>query len=332
MFTSRKIILVTALLTLCFPFTIYAATGSWSFNGTNQRAIMNKGVSGEVGVPALGAVFTVETFFKWTNNISGTSYQAIIERQNYENQEWGIFMDQDTGEIGATVNSDGKHAGANSLWLGSNSVHIQKGTWNHVAFEGTGFNSNHAAYEYKLFLNGNLVDTQYLAGPPLLPKISYSNQYPQVTAGGLEQSATGEPFNGLIHGFRISNIARYTTNFTIPTSEFSPDGNTVGLWTLSDASGADSSGKGNTATFYAGDTIQSPLISNDSPFQTSSSPTPKLGDANGDQKVNGADYIIWLKHYNTSTVQVGGISIGDFNNSSKVDGQDYVLWLGNYNR
>jgi len=63
---------------------------------------------------------------------------------------------------------------------------------------------------------------------------------------------------------------------------------------------------------------------------TSPSPTPagKPGDANGDGKVDGVDYVIWLNHYGQTIT--GGYTIGDFNTSGKVDGVDYVVWLNNY--
>ena len=57
-------------------------------------------------------------------------------------------------------------------------------------------------------------------------------------------------------------------------------------------------------------------------------PIPKPGDANGDGKVDGLDYIIWLNNYNQTTVN--GASDGDFNENGKVDGLDYVIWLNNY--
>jgi hypothetical protein len=58
---------------------------------------------------------------------------------------------------------------------------------------------------------------------------------------------------------------------------------------------------------------------------------PKPGDANGDGKVDGIDYIVWLTHYNSTLIQTGGSPIGDFNNNGKVDGVDYITWLTNYN-
>lgn len=51
------------------------------------------------------------------------------------------------------------------------------------------------------------------------------------------------------------------------------------------------------------------------------------GDANGDGKVDGLDYVVWLNHYNQQAMGAGS---GDFNSSGKVDGLDYVIWLNNY--
>ena len=59
-------------------------------------------------------------------------------------------------------------------------------------------------------------------------------------------------------------------------------------------------------------------------------PTPKPGDANGDTKVDGVDYVIWLNHYG-QTIS-GGVAVGDFNKSGKIDGVDYVIWLNNFGK
>ena len=59
-----------------------------------------------------------------------------------------------------------------------------------------------------------------------------------------------EFFSGTIDEVRISNTARYTSNFS-PATSFTSDGNTVALWHLNDGSGtsaADSSGNGHTGT------------------------------------------------------------------------------------
>lgn len=54
------------------------------------------------------------------------------------------------------------------------------------------------------------------------------------------------------------------------------------------------------------------------------------GDANGDGRVDGVDFVAWLNHYNQNTVN--GVRDGDFNVSGKVDGVDFVIWLNNYGR
>ena len=65
-----------------------------------------------------------------------------------------------------------------------------------------------------------------------------------------------------------------------------------------------------------------------SPSAPSPTPIPTPGDANNDNQVDGLDYVIWLNHYNTSTIN--GASDGDFSSDGNVDGLDYVVWLNNY--
>ncbi|KKQ46373.1 MAG: hypothetical protein US62_C0001G0016 [Candidatus Woesebacteria bacterium GW2011_GWA1_37_8] len=64
-----------------------------------------------------------------------------------------------------------------------------------------------------------------------------------------------------------------------------------------------------------------------SPTTITPTPLPIPGDANGDGEVDGADYVIWLTHYNQN---VTGPANGDFNNSGVVDGADYIIWLNNF--
>ncbi len=54
------------------------------------------------------------------------------------------------------------------------------------------------------------------------------------------------------------------------------------------------------------------------------------GDADGNNKVDGVDFSIWLGHYNQTTPN--GRTYGDFNVSGKVDGVDFSIWLTNYGR
>ncbi len=58
-------------------------------------------------------------------------------------------------------------------------------------------------------------------------------------------------------------------------------------------------------------------------------PAPKPGDANGDNKVDEADFTIWFGHYGSA---LSGVSNGDFNGDGIVDGIDYAIWLANYGK
>lgn len=54
----------------------------------------------------------------------------------------------------------------------------------------------------------------------------------------------------------------------------------------------------------------------------------KPGDANGDGRVDGLDYLRWRNNYGRTTS--AGHTEGDFNGDGIVDGLDYVRWLNNY--
>jgi parallel beta-helix repeat protein len=60
----------------------------------------------------------------------------------------------------------------------------------------------------------------------------------------------------------------------------------------------------------------------------SPTPIPVPGDANGDRKVDGIDFSVWLFNYG-KTIQTGSNG-GDFNGDGKVDGIDFSIWLTNY--
>lgn len=68
-------------------------------------------------------------------------------------------------------------------------------------------------------------------------------------------------------------------------------------------------------------------VSSPTPTPTSA-PVVKIGDANGDGKVDGADYTPWVLHYGETTANKA--LDGDFNEDGRVDGVDYSIWLLNY--
>ena len=75
---------------------------------------------------------------------------------------------------------------------------------------------------------------------------------PQPFMIGADPTGSGRAehfLNGTIHSLRISNSARYTTNFAVPLA-FGADKSTVALWKLDEGQGLvlkDSSGNGHHA-------------------------------------------------------------------------------------
>lgn len=108
----------------------------------------------------------------------------------------------------------------------------EPGEWAHVA----------ASYDgsfVRLFINGKMVresSDSFTIGSCTEP----------LTIGA---SATGNQgqVEGVIEELRISNVARYTASFDVPTRAFANDGNTVALWHFNEGQGdttADASGNG----------------------------------------------------------------------------------------
>jgi len=103
----------------------------------------------------------------------------------------------------------------------SNST-LNANTWYHIAMtqEFTQGNSTHPT---KFFINGQLQQTQ-----------NWSNSFTNLRfcLGGIFTSSNGssgivDGLNGYIDEFRISNLARYTNNFSVPTQAFTYDSNTL---------------------------------------------------------------------------------------------------------
>jgi hypothetical protein len=59
-----------------------------------------------------------------------------------------------------------------------------------------------------------------------------------------------------------------------------------------------------------------------------SEPTP--GDANGDGKVDGLDYVAWAENYGDDPANDPPGAPGNFNDDGIVDGLDYITWAINY--
>lgn len=114
--------------------------------------------------------------------------------------------------------------------------------WNHIAISGDGT-------DVRVFLNGQVTAT----GPGAVILDSPADFW----LGQASAAATNEYYSsvdGTMRYFRISNIKRYTSDFT-PSMVLTSDANTVALLPLLDGSGttaADVSGHGHDGTLTAG--------------------------------------------------------------------------------
>jgi hypothetical protein len=89
---------------------------------------------------------------------------------------------------------------------------VSSSTWYHLVVSRSG-------NQTKMFLNGTQAGSTW----------TDSTNYLSATNAwiGLSQSGSTNPMNGYIDEVRLSNTARYTANFTAPTSAFVNDGNTL---------------------------------------------------------------------------------------------------------
>ncbi|KKU63607.1 MAG: Outer membrane adhesin like protein [Candidatus Amesbacteria bacterium GW2011_GWA1_47_16] len=126
-------------------------------------------------------------------------------------------------------------------------------------------------------------------------------------------SITTQPLHGTVTGAATDNDWVYT-----PAAGYT--GTDLFKWRVND-------GKTYSLAATINITINTGPTPTKTPTKTPTPATAKPGDANGDNLVNGLDYLIWLSHYGQTAI---GAVNGDFNNDSAVNGLDYLIWLNNY--
>jgi hypothetical protein len=143
--------------------------------------------------------FTVEFWLR----INSTATSVIIwDQRSTSNQASPcVYFNSDGARIMLLV--------SNSNVISSSA--ISANTWYHFAYSRSG--SSH-----RMFLNG----TQ--AGSTWTNTVSYVSTNPRLGATSFD-GAFG--YNGYIDEIRVSNTARYTSNFTEPSSAFVNDANTL---------------------------------------------------------------------------------------------------------
>jgi hypothetical protein len=157
-----------------------------------------------------------------------------------------------------------------TLWLATNQgwqsnqhpTPLVAGQWYHIA-------ATYGNGSARTFVNG-VASTATSVGT--------LTQGPFLRLGGLSDSF-GYFFAGVLDEVRISNIIRYTANFTPPIAPFTPDANTRGLWHLNEGTGQlanDSSALANHGTLGNSSGVDSadPTWVVGYPFAGTPTPTP----------------------------------------------------------
>ena len=147
---------------------------------------------------------------------------------------------------------------------------VDNGMWHHIAVTRKASNG-----EIRLFVDG-LLDGS-LSSSSAIGDISYRdnrptaqpNSDPYLVLGAEKHDYPGSLYyNGWIDEFRISNVIRYTSNFSVPQDPFAVDAQTLALYHFNTGSGTlvlDALNQSNGIMKLGGSPV-GPVWSNDTPF------------------------------------------------------------------
>lgn len=202
------------VLSLVFATGLCAQGSALQFTPTPNRF-----VTANVPTTATANV-TIEAWVKWAGPVSGN--QIIVLNGNTTSSGYALYLDASNSyQVGIFMGGVTHH---NSIFT------LPVGTWTHVVLE-------NASFFWYVFVNGvyNQVGTEAPGTPSGFLRV------------GADQD-NAEGFNGVIDEVRVSNVVRYSDNFTPSNAPFSSDANTMTLYHFDEGSGqttADASANGN---------------------------------------------------------------------------------------
>ncbi len=148
---------------------------------------------------------------------SQTNYMFLVPQSNY-NSRFGVMFAIVTGGVTQVIQS---------------STPLTMNTWVHVAVT-----VDNATNTGNIFINGVLDATATTTGFTLRPSMLGPTTNDWLGKSEFAGSPNFDPyFNGNIDELRISNTVRYTSNFTPPVVQFTPDANTTALFHFNEGSG-----------------------------------------------------------------------------------------------
>lgn len=168
------------------------------------------------------------------NNDDWTLGHVIIDRDIFGNGDYGDYgISLANGRIAFGVNN-----GSQSYTIISNTT-VANDQWHHVAVT-----RNHINGQLAIFIDG-LLDVSYVSG--VTGNISYRDNRttswpndPYLVIGAEKHdydNTTYPSFRGLLDELRVSNVVRYTSNYT-PVNTFTDDSSTVLLYHFNEGTGS----------------------------------------------------------------------------------------------
>jgi len=175
--------------------------------------------------------FTIDMWVRPTDITNVTSQSLFAQRNGAE--EAVIFLNYTAPDIFFKVSFIDGVGGSVIL---SAAESISNNTWYHLAVVKNGTT-------YTSYLDG-------VQSATITKSFTYPNINSQLTIGS-NSAGSNNFFYGWIEEYRVSNVARWTTNFTPPTSAYTTDANTKLLLHMDGADGSTSfvdSGSGGAAS------------------------------------------------------------------------------------
>lgn len=268
------------VLVLPHPGLAQGSSGSLRFygNGTNDIDRVKIRLDNPARAVDVGGNFTIEFFMRVNageNNSDGCTIgnatwitgNIIIDRDIFGSGDYGDYGVSLFGETGTIAFGVNRMASGNTL---CGTTNVVDGEWHHIAVTRNATSGLLALYVDGVFdtsITGPTGDVSYRDGRTT----GWPNSDPFLVIGAEKHDvgAAYPAYSGWVDELRISNVVRYTSDFSIPTQAFVADGNTVGLYHFDEGSGNtvnDSSGTNSQGVRRFGGSPQGPQWSDETPF------------------------------------------------------------------
>jgi len=218
------------------------------------------------------STFTVEAWIYPTSFANASSYVPSPRAASAFIGDMSTTSQTNYWSFGPTTNNQLAFYIWNGSFTNSTSNTINLNAWNHIAVTSNGSLIN-------FFINGQKDSVSMSNG-------GLSGSTGSITIGKYNNSLV---YSGSFTNIRISNIARYTSNFTPPTSPFTSDANTLFLMQYNGTNFVDNSPNNYTIT-----STGSPTVNSLTPYQTTITSTASIVVSNIVDSRDGNTYTNYI--------------------------------------